>query len=73
MKTKTIEEQLVEARKQLKLADEFIARTAGTCLGLAMSGANHPNPDEKLMELFEDGNALIQSKPFLAALANATT
>lgn len=65
---KTTEQQLAEAREQLTKANDFIARTAGTCLGIAMSGANHPNPDEKLMELFEDGNALIQSKEFLAAL-----
>lgn len=68
MKTKTVEDQLADARAQLKLAHDFIARTAGTCLGIAMSGGAHPNPDEKLMELFEDGNALIQSKPFLSAL-----
>jgi hypothetical protein len=36
----------------------FAQRVSGTCLGLAMSGSNHPDPDKALMELFEEGQRL---------------
>lgn len=42
----------------LKLASKYVDRTAGTALGIAMSGDEHPNPDEVLMTLAEDGLAL---------------
>lgn len=41
----------------LKSAHELLAKCGGTALGIAMSGKDHPNPDEKLEELFQLCNA----------------
>lgn len=37
----------------LKLAAAAIDKAGGTCLGVAMSGGDHPNPSGALMEVFE--------------------
>lgn len=39
-------------RAALRSAHELLAKCGGTAMGIAMSGSNHPNPDEKLNELF---------------------
>lgn len=41
----------------LKSAHDLLAKCGGTALGIAMSGKRHPNPDEKLEELFRLCNA----------------
>ena len=54
-------------RAGLVEATNFVARTSGTALGIAMSGEDHPNPDEVLMDLAHDG---IDLSTKLAALLN---
>ena len=49
---RAIVEELVRAARE---AHEFISMAQGTCLGVAMSGKDHPNPDEALMNVFRRG------------------
>jgi len=46
------------AEARMKELELFLGEVAGTCLGLAMSGRDHPNPDGALMGLFEKAQAL---------------
>lgn len=53
------------------LVDEltrFIGKAQGVCLGVAMSGSEHPNPDGALIEIFEDGQIVAEA---LRAAVNA--
>ena len=43
----------------LRKAVEFIEASSGEALGIAMSGSNHPNPDEVLMARFRAASSLI--------------
>jgi len=42
---------------------EFIGKAQGVALGVAMSGAEHPNPDEVLMDIFTEGQAILFPEP----------
>lgn len=46
------ETHLTELTAALESAYNLIGQCGGTALGIAMSGDSHPNPDEKLEELF---------------------
>lgn len=48
----------LKAREALEAARAFANKTAGSTLGLAMSGDDHPNPDEVLMGLSSEGMEL---------------
>lgn len=37
----------------------FIGKVQGVCLGVAMSGRDHPNPDGALMELVEEAQTIL--------------
>ncbi len=58
-----------DGRVEMREALAFINKAAGTALGIAYSGRNHPNPDEVLLALSREGAAL-SSK--LTALASDT-
>jgi uncharacterized protein with von Willebrand factor type A (vWA) domain len=53
-----LKEKLDEAGKVIAEAVKFAERAGGTCLGVAMSGSNHPNPDGALMDLFHEATSL---------------
>lgn len=53
-------QQSVALVAALKSAHDLLSKCGGTALGIAMSGSNHPNPDEKLEELFRLCNAETQ-------------
>lgn len=38
---------------------DFLGKVQGVCLGVAMSGRDHPNPDGALMELFNEAQAIL--------------
>lgn len=42
--------------------ETFLGEVQGTCLGVAMSGRDHPNPDGALMGLFEKAQVLLFPK-----------
>lgn len=37
----------------------FLGKVQGVCMGVAMSGRDHPNPDEVLIELFNEAQAIL--------------
>jgi hypothetical protein len=37
----------------------FLGKVQGVCLGVAMSGDDHPNPDEALMEIYREAQAIL--------------
>jgi len=41
----------------------FLGKVQGVCMGVAMSGSNHPNPDEALMELFTEAQTILFPPP----------
>lgn len=41
---------------------EFLGKMQGVCMGIAMSGKDHPNPDTALMELFQEAQELLFPK-----------
>lgn len=38
---------------------DFLGKMQGVCMGVAMSGRDHPNPDGALMELFNEAQAIL--------------
>lgn len=38
---------------------DFLGKVQGVCMGVAMSGRTHPNPDGALMELFNEAQAIL--------------
>lgn len=42
--------------------ETFLGEVQGTCLGVAMSGRDHPNPDGALMGIFEKAQTLLFPK-----------
>lgn len=48
--------QAVNERSQIR---DFLGKVQGVCMGIAMSGRNHPNPDGALMELFNEAQAIL--------------
>lgn len=47
----------VRDRVKIKAAHDALCEAAGTSLGVAMSGDDHPNPDEVLTDVFRSCNA----------------
>jgi len=50
--------EVARLREALEKAGTFAGQTGGTCLGLAMSGRKHPDPDGALMGLFHAAQEL---------------
>jgi hypothetical protein len=38
---------------------DFLGKVQGVCLGVAISGSDHPNPDEVLMEIFTEAQDIL--------------
>ncbi|MFD1330232.1 hypothetical protein [Mycoplana ramosa] len=38
---------------------DFLGRVQGICMGIAMSGRDHPNPDGALMELYSEAQEIL--------------
>lgn len=49
-----LRDRVAELEGLLIRADQFIEGHSGACLGIAMSGKSHPNPDEFLMNFIRE-------------------
>lgn len=48
-----------EAADEIERMRNFLGKVQGVCMGVAMSGRDHPNPDGALMGLFNEAQAIL--------------
>lgn len=53
---------LLVYRDRIIELETFLGKVQGVCLGVAMSGKDHPNPDGALMEIFQEAQELLFPK-----------
>lgn len=67
----TLEAEVSRLTALLQSAKDFIGRVSGAALGIAMSGDDHPNPDEVLMDFAHEGMDISASLRAFAEKAGA--